>query len=105
MAIKKEFNKFRELVSSSEMPVLVDFYADWCEPCRIMAPIVEQVDIQMNQQLKMVRINTDNCPHLAEQHHIHVLPTLVLFKQGKPVVRLEGIMSAEAVIQRLQGLV
>lgn len=105
MAIKKEFNNFGELLSSSEKPVLVDFYADWCEPCRIMAPIVEQLDVQMNQQLQMVKINTDNYPHLADQHHIHVLPTLVLFKQGKPVARIEGIMSAEAVIRRLQGLV
>jgi len=105
MTSTKKVNNFGELVSSSEIPLLVDFYTDWCEPCRIMAPIVEKLVAQMNQQLQIVKINTDDYPDLAEQHHIHVLPTLVLFKQGKPVARIEGIMSAEVVTQRLQGLV
>ncbi len=52
MAIKKEFNNFGELLSSAEKPVLVDFYADWCEPCRIMAPIVEQLDVQGKRKKK-----------------------------------------------------
>ena len=105
MATKQQFNSFEELLSGSDLPVLVDFYADWCGPCQMMAPIVEQVNAQMQQKLRVVKINTDKYPHLASQHHIHALPTLVLFKQGKPVDRIEGVMPADALIQRLQTLV
>lgn len=101
MAIKHQFNSFEELLSNSELPVLVDFYASWCGPCQMMAPIVEQVNAQM-KQLRVVKIDTDKYPQLASQHHIHALPTLVLFKQGKPVDRIEGVMPADALIQRLQ---
>jgi protein disulfide-isomerase len=101
MAIKQQFNSFEELLSNSELPVLVDFYASWCGPCQMMAPVVEQVNAQM-KQLRVVKIDTDKYPQLASQHHIHALPTLVLFKQGKPVDRIEGVMPADALIQRLQ---
>lgn len=104
MATKQQFNNFEELLSNSEMPVLVDFYAEWCGPCQMIAPILEQVNVQMKQRLRVVKINTDKYPHLANQHHIHSLPTLVLFKQGHPVDRIEGVMPADALIQRLQTL-
>lgn len=105
MAIKKEFNSFEDLLAGSETPVLVDFYADWCGPCQMMAPILDQVNAQMKQRLRVVKINTDKYPQLASQHQIHALPTLVLFKQGSPVERIEGVMPAEALIQRLQTLI
>ena len=105
MAIKKQFSSFEELLSGSDLPLLVDFYAPWCGPCRMMAPIVEQVNAQMGQQLRVVKINTDNYPQLASQYQIHALPTLVLFKQGQPVERIEGAMPAEQLIQCLQPLV
>ncbi len=105
MAIKKQFSNFEELISSSDLPLLVDFYAPWCGPCRMMAPIVEQVNAQMNQQLRVVKINTDNYPQLASQYQIHALPTLVLFKGGQPVERIEGAVPAAQLIQRLQAVV
>ncbi len=105
MATKQKFNSFEELLSGSDLPVLVDFYANWCGPCQMMSPILEQVSAQMKQRLQVVKIDTDKYPHLASQHHIHALPTLVLFKQGKPVERIEGVMPADALIQRLQALV
>ncbi len=105
MAIKKEFSSFEELLSGSDVPVLVDFYASWCGPCQMMAPILEQVNTKMQQQLRVVKIDTDKYPQLASQHRINALPTLVLFKEGKPVDRIEGVMQAQALIQRLQPLV
>ena len=105
MATKQQFNSFEELVSGSDLPILVDFYANWCGPCQMMSPILEQVSAQMKQRLQVVKIDTDKYPHLASQHHIHALPTLVLFKQGKPVERIEGVMPADTLIQRLQALV
>lgn len=105
MAVKKQFNTFEELIAGSDVPLLVDFYAPWCGPCQMMAGILEQVNAAMQGKLKVVKINTDNYPALATQHGIEALPTLVLFKQGQPVDRIEGVLTSEKLIQRLQPLV
>ncbi len=105
MAVKKQFNSFQDLLSSSEVPVLVDFYATWCGPCQMMSPIVEQVNSHLKDQLQVVKIDTDKYPQIANQHHIHALPTLVLFKNGQPVDRIEGVVPAADLIQRLKTLI
>lgn len=105
MATKQQFDSFEELLSGSELPLLVDFYAPWCGPCQMMAKILEQVGAQMKQQLKVVKINTDNYPQLASQYEIRALPTLVLFKQGQPVERIEGVVQSDQLVQRLQALI
>lgn len=105
MATKQDFSSFDEMLSGSDVPVLVDFYADWCGPCQMMAPILEQVNAQLKPRLRVVKINTDKYPQLASQYQIHALPTLVLFKQGKPVDRIEGVMSAPQLTQHLQTLI
>ncbi len=105
MAVKKQFDSFQDLVSGSDLPVLVDFYATWCGPCQMMAGILEQVNAQMKHQLKVIKIDTDKYPQLASEYQIHALPTLVLFKQGKPVERIEGVLPADQLVHRLQGLV
>jgi thioredoxin len=105
MATQKEFGSFQELIAGSDLPLLVDFYAPWCGPCQLMAKILEQVNAQMKQQLRVVKINTDNYPQLATEYQIHALPTLVLFKQGQPVDRIEGVLRADQLIQHLQALV
>jgi thioredoxin len=104
MATKQQFNSFEELIAQSDLPVLVDFYAEWCGPCQMMAPILEQVNNQLKDRLRVVKINTDKYPQLASQYHIHALPTLVVFKQGKPVDRIEGVIQANALVGRLQPL-
>jgi thioredoxin len=103
MAVKQEFNSFAALISESDVPVLVDFYAAWCGPCQMMAGILEQVNTQMQQQIKIVKIDTEKYPELATQHGIQALPTLVLFKQGQSIDRIEGVLPAEQLVQRLQA--
>ena len=105
MAVKKEYGSFQEMIAESEIPLLIDFYAPWCGPCQLMAKILEQVNAQMKDQLRVVKINTDNYPDLATQYQIHALPTLVLFKQGQPVDRIEGVLRADQLVQHLQALV
>lgn len=105
MAVKKQFNSFEDLLSGADLPVLVDFYATWCGPCQMMAPILEQVNTQMNDRLMVVKIDTDNYPDLATNYQIHALPTLVLFKNGQPVERIEGVLPADKLIQHLKTLV
>ncbi len=102
MATKKQFGSFQELLSQSERPLLVDFYAPWCGPCQMMASILEQVNAELKQQVKIIKINTDNYPELASQYQVQALPTLVLFKQGQPIDRIEGVMTAPQLLQRLQ---
>lgn len=104
MAVKKQFQSFQELLSSSEKPVLVDFYATWCGPCKMMSTILDQVNLMMKDRLQVVKIDTDQYPQLASDHQVHALPTLVLFKNGQPVDRIEGVLTADQIVHRLQGL-
>ena len=104
MAVKKQFSSFQELLTNSDVPVLVDFYATWCGPCQMMSPILEQVSLQMKNQLQVVKIDSDKYPRLASQYQIHALPTLVLFKNGEPIERIEGVMQTPQLVQYLQTL-
>ncbi|CEJ44183.1 thioredoxin [Umezakia ovalisporum] len=105
MATKKQFNSFEEMLSGSDLPVLVDFYADWCGPCQMMVPILEQVNAQLQNRLRIVKIDTEKYSGLATEYQINALPTLVLFKQGHPVERIEGVMEAEKLVLRLKNFI
>ncbi|OLP19060.1 thioredoxin [Leptolyngbya sp. 'hensonii'] len=103
MATKKEFSSFQDMLTESSQPLLVDFYAPWCGPCQMMAKILEQVHAQMKDRLQIVKINTDHYPDIATQYQVQALPTLVLFKAGRPVDRIEGVLPLDQLMQRLQG--
>lgn len=103
MATKKQFSNFEELLAYSERPILVDFYANWCGPCKVMAPILEQVNSQMSDRLQIVKVDTDKYPNLASRYQIQALPTLVLFKAGQPVDRIEGVVQVPQLLQYLQS--
>lgn len=105
MAQKQEYTSFEALLASADKPLLVDFYATWCGPCRMIAPILDQVQAAMKQKLQVVKVDTDRYPELASYYQIHALPTLVLFKQGQPVERIEGVLPPEELIERLKALV
>ncbi|TAE53826.1 MAG: thioredoxin [Nostocales cyanobacterium] len=105
MTTKKQFNSFEEMLSGSDVPVLVDFYADWCGPCQMMGPILEQVNLQLKDRLRIVKIDTEKYTQLASKYQIAALPTLVLFKQGEPVDRIEGVLQAPQLIQHLNTLI
>ncbi|NJL49841.1 MAG: thioredoxin [Leptolyngbyaceae cyanobacterium SM2_5_2] len=102
MATKQQFRSFDEVLSSSPVPILVDFYATWCGPCQMMAGILTQVNHQLKGQLKIVKIDTDKYPQIASRHQIEALPTLVLFKAGQPMDRIEGVLPTDQLINRLR---
>lgn len=104
MAVKKQFKSFEEMLAESDLPVLVDFYADWCGPCQMMASVLSEVGAKMKNRVKIVKIDTEKYTQLATDHHIHALPTLVLFKNGKPLQRFEGFMPSDRLIQQLEPL-
>jgi thioredoxin len=105
MAVKKQFSSFQDLLEGSDLPVLVDFYATWCGPCQMMAPILEEVGANLRDRLQVVKIDTDKYPNLASKYQIEALPTLVLFKNGQPAERIEGVQQAQQLIQHLSSLV
>ncbi len=103
MATKKQFNSFEEMLANSDVPVLVDFYADWCGPCKIMSQVLEQVNAQLQGRMQVAKIDTEKYPQLATQYQIYALPTLVLFKQGQPVDKIEGVMQAPDLVRHLEA--
>jgi protein disulfide-isomerase len=104
MTVKKQFASFEEMLTGSELPVLVDFYAAWCGPCQMMGPVLDEVNTRLKNRIQVVKIDTEKYQDLATEHRIYALPTLVLFKKGKPVQRFEGFLSAENLIPKLESL-
>ena len=85
-------------------PVLIDFYADWCGPCRIQTPIIEELARRMGDQVEVKKINVDDHMEMANQYRIYVVPTLIIEKDRKEIRRIEGltdISSLEAIMKPL----
>ena len=93
---------FNQEVLQSELPVLVDFWAPWCGPCRMLTPVVEQVATEMAGKLKVVKVNTDTAPNTATSYQISAIPTLMVFKGGELVDRVVGVLSKEQLTQWLE---
>ncbi|MDJ0536588.1 MAG: thioredoxin [Xenococcaceae cyanobacterium MO_207.B15] len=105
MAVKKQFSSFQELLDSSKIPVLVDFYATWCGPCQMMSPVLEQVSAHLRDRIQVVKIDTDRYPNIASQYSIQALPTLILFKNGQPAERIEGVLQVPELLQYLSSVI
>ena len=87
---------FNELINQ-RVPVLVDFKADWCQPCKMMAPVLKQVKQNFKEQIKIIKIDIDKNPAVAQKYGIRGVPTLILFKNGREVWKQSGVLQANQI--------
>lgn len=101
MAVEKVTrDSFEESVLKSDKPVLVDFYADWCGPCKMLSPVVEQI-AEESDAYRVCKVNVDEAMDIAAEYGVVSIPTLVVFKNGEASARTVGVQSKQAILQML----
>lgn len=96
---------FDQEVMRSDKPVLVDFWAVWCGPCRMQSPIVEEVGKEVEGKAKVGKLNVDENPHIAEKYGIMSIPTIMIFKDGQLAKQFVGVQSKETLLGELKKLI
>lgn len=104
MAFHFTDENFNTEALSCELPVLVDFYADWCGPCKMLAPIIEDLAPAYEGKVKIGKLNVDNAPVTAEKYGIMSIPTLLFIKNGEVVNKIVGLVSKAALEEALNNL-
>lgn len=97
-------DEFEAVVLGSETPVLVDFWAPWCMPCRMIAPILENIAAEYDEQVLVAKVNTDQDPRWAMQYGVRGIPTLLFIKQGHEVGRIVGVQPEAAIKRQLEQI-
>ncbi|MBQ1838074.1 MAG: thioredoxin [Ruminococcus sp.] len=95
--------EFPQYVLRAEYPVVVDFYADWCGPCKMLSPILEQLE-RDNDDFGFYKVNVDENPELAAEYHVFTIPNVVIFKDGRAIAQSIGLKPAEEMQKILNGI-
>lgn len=96
-------DNFKEEVLDSDKPVLVDFWATWCMPCKMIAPIVNEISNEYNGKCKVAKLNIDDAMEIATKFGVMNIPTIILFKDGKEFTRIVGVASKESILKKIEG--
>jgi thioredoxin 1 len=105
MEVEVNDTNFKKEVLESELPCLVDFWAQWCGPCRMVAPVVEEIAKEYDGKLKVCKLNVDGAPKTSSEHGIMSIPTLAIFKNGKVVEKTIGALSKKDLEKFIQSYI
>ena len=97
-----DINNFQTEVIKSDKITVVDFFADWCGPCRKLSPIMDEIEQELSEKAKFTKINTDNNIELAQKYQISGIPTLLVFKNGELVERMVGLMPKSSIVTNIE---
>lgn len=95
--------EFKTILSETDKPVLIDFYADWCGPCKIQTPIMDQVGTTVGDAAVVAKVNVDEERNIAREFGIMSIPTIILFKEGKVVTRLTGVTPKDRLVSMIEA--
>lgn len=104
-ALEVTDDSFSNEVLKSELPVLVDFWAEWCGPCKMVSPIVEELSNEYNGKIKVTKLDVDSNPKTAANYGIRGIPTLLMFKDGAAVDQIVGAIPKQQIAERLDKII
>ncbi len=100
--IKLNDGNFKKEVNEKGKVVLVDFYADWCGPCKMMSPIIDEIANESNENVKICKLNVDDSQDIAIEYNVMSIPTLIIFKDGEVVNKLIGLQDKETILDNIK---
>ncbi|HSV42931.1 MAG TPA: thioredoxin [Candidatus Bathyarchaeia archaeon] len=102
-AIYLNAESFEQEILTSNQPILVDFFAEWCGPCKMLSPIVDQIADELSGKVKVCKLNVDEAQEIAARYNVMSIPNLILFKNGEVLDQMVGVMPKEQLLQKISA--